>query len=282
MKYGPLYLARTRIIIMSEFVFPGQDLGILLAKNLKNYGENDNIKVQAGPGMIQNSSDLISLRPGRFHYLKQNSKLILESPQKRYIPLQNDLVIGIVTARLSEFFRVDIGSQSTATLSLLTGFDNATKKNRPSWNVGTIIFARVSMAHSELDPELACFDPSGKISAELFGQLGENENIPPMETSKSKSNYKSFLLLRTSCNYSRKLQNPGKDSLLSIIGRYFTFGIAAGANGRIFLESNNIRETAAISQLILKMDSENLLNHDQIELRVKKLAISLGKLRIEK
>ena len=267
---------------MAEFVFPGQNLDTMVEKKLSNISENNSFKLQAGPGIIQSSSDLLSLRTGRLHYLKQNSKLILESPQKRYIPLQNDLVIGIVTARLSEFFRVDIGSQSTGTLSLLTGFEGATKKNRPNWNVGSVIFARVSMAHPELDPELACFDPSGKISAEMFGLLGENESILPTELSKSKSSSKYPHLFRISCSYSRKLQNPNKDSLLPIIGRYFTFEIAAGANGRVFLETNNARDTAAISQLISDMDREHLLNPEQIESRVKELAVLLGKIKTDK
>jgi len=222
------------------------------------------------------------LRTGRLHCLKQNSKLILESPQKRYVPLQNDLVIGIITARLSEFFRVDIGSQSTAVLSLLTGFEGATKKNRPTWNIGTLIFARVSMAHPELDPELACFDPSGKIPAELFGQLGENENLLTTDHSKAKTSSKFALLFRTSCNYSRKLQNPCKESPLSIIGRYFAFEIAAGANGRIFLESDNAREAAVISQFVSRMGDEILLIHEEIESKVKELALSMGKLKIDK
>ena len=267
---------------MSDTVFPGQDLGVLIEKKLSNIAENDTIKLQIGPGIIQTGSNLIALRAGRLHCLKQNSKLILESPQKRYIPLQNDLVIGIVTARLSEFFRVDFGAQSNAVLSLLTGFEGATKKNRPTWNVGTVIFARVSMAHPELEPELACFDPSGKIAAELFGQLGENENVLTADHLKAKTCSKSPLLFRTSCNYSRKLQNPTKESLLSVIGRYFSFEIAAGANGRVFLEGENARESAALSQFISKVGTDGPLSSEEMESKVKELAHTMGKLKTEK
>lgn len=264
---------------MSDTVFPGEELDKLIENKIANFSENKTIKLQIGPGIIQSGSDVIALRTGRLHYLKQNSKLILESPQKRYVPLQNDLVIGIVTARLAEFFRVDIGSQYTAILSLLTGFDNATKKNRPTWSVGTVIFARVSIAHPELDPELTCFDPSGNIPAELFGQLTESENLLKSESLKCS---KSGMLLRTSCNYSRKLQNPSKESPLAVIGKYFAFEIAAGANGRIFIEAGNSREAAAVGQLVSQIGADCLWDREEIESKTKELALSTGKLKIDK
>lgn len=269
-------------LIMLDTVFPGQDLNKLVEEKLnKNVLEGSKtIKLQIGPGIIQSGSDIVSLRPGRLHYLKQNTKLILESPQKRYVPLQNDLVIGIITARLSEFFRVDIGSQNTAVLSLLTGFEGATKKNRPTWDIGTVIFARVSIAHPELDTELTCFDPSGKVPVELFGQLADSENtLMKSEASKANKCSKTSLLLRTSCNYSRKLQNPSKESPLAIIGKYFAFEIASGANGRIFIESENVRELAAISQIISKIDVENSWEHEEIESKVKELSLFTGKFK---
>lgn len=255
---------------MSSAVFPGQDLKTFIEEKLSVSNIEEVVKIQVGPGIIQNGNEVIAFQAGI--PVCHKSKFSLKSTQKHYVPLQNDLVIGIVTARLSEFFRVDIGAQTTAVLPLLTGFEGATKKNRPNWNVGTLIFARVAMAHPDLEPELSCFDPSGKIPIDLFGELGGTETH--FIKSDSKNNQKASILLRTSCNFSRKLQNPSKDSLLSSLGQFFAFEIAAGANGRIFLEAENSRELSEISQLIHKFEKKNLL---EIEKEVKNLAKTLGK-----
>lgn len=258
----------------SSVVFPGQDISNLIEEKLQN---SDNLrKIQLGPGIIQNGSEILPLRTG----ILQNSKLggtkfILNAHQTRYVPLQNDLVIGIVTARLSEFFRVDIGSQSTAVLSVLNGFEGATKKNRPNWNVGTVIFARVAMAHPDLEPELACFDPSGNVSIDLFGELGATETSPLSSESgrNAEKKTKTSMLLRTSCNFSRRLQNPMKDPLISLLGRYFAFEIASGANGRIFIEAGTARETVAIYNLILDAYNDDKFSNDKdVEERIKDLA----------
>ena len=47
---------------------------------------------------------------------------------------KGDPVIGIVTARQTDSFRVDIGTSDPASLSYLS-FEGATKKNRPDVKV---------------------------------------------------------------------------------------------------------------------------------------------------
>lgn len=265
--------------IMNEAVFPGQDLRPFIEDKLSPSSNAENIvKIQVGPGIIRNSDEIISLQAGKLQNRKQGSKFNLIFSQKRYVPLQNDLVIGIVAARLSEFFRVDIGAQSMAVLPLLNGFEGSTKKNKPTWNVGTLIFARVSLAHPDLEPELSCFDPSGRIAVDLFGELGSNENPTLSEDIKLKSSIKTSNLLRTSCNYSKKMQNPMKESLLIALGKYFAFEIAAGSNGRIFLQTGNPQETAALSRIIKSADDLHI-SEVEIETAVYKLATSLGKLK---
>jgi exosome complex component RRP40 len=258
---------------MSSTVFPGQNLTPFLEEKSKSLNSDEPVKIQVGPGIIQNGNEVIAFQAGILNC--QKSKFSLKSSQKHYIPLQNDLIIGIITARLSELFRVDIGAQTMAVLPLLTGFEGSTKKNRPNWNAGTAIFARVSMAHPDLEPELSCFDPSGKIPSDLFGELGGSENI----FAETKANLRTSNLLRTSCNFSRKLQNPLKDPLLSLLGRIFAFEIAAGANGKIFLETENPRESVEISRLIIEY--ERKLDLTEIEKLVKELVKTLGKDKIK-
>ncbi len=96
--------------------------------------------------------------------------------------------MGAVTQRLGESYRVDIGSAHYATLDALA-FEGATKRSKPNLKVraysthicrdpgtylfgqiGSLIYARVSLAHKDMDPELECFDAQTR-KAEGFGEL---------------------------------------------------------------------------------------------------------------
>lgn len=52
----------------------------------------------------------------------------------QYVATKGDPVIGIVTARQMDSFRVDIGTSDAASISYLS-FEGATKKNRPDVKV---------------------------------------------------------------------------------------------------------------------------------------------------
>jgi exosome complex component RRP40 len=272
------------IVSIMYVVFPGQDLNSLIEEGLNMSHKTEPINIHIGSGIIQNGSELISVRPGRLLNPNQSTKFSLLSLQKRYVPLQNDLVIGIVTARLSELFRVDIGAQTLAVLPVLSGFDSSTKKNRPTWPVGTVIFARVAVAHPDFDPELACFDPSGKIAVDLFGELGVSCTKDVVSSSSESVNQtKSSILLRTTCNFSRFLQNPQASPLLVALGRHFSFEIASGSNGRIFIESGNAGETAALARIIkAHADERKSKSIEEVEAQVKELAVLMGKMKSDK
>ena len=67
---------------------------------------------------------------------------ILAFSANTYIPRENDTIIGIIVNRNPEFFTVDIGSGSLANLSTLE-FQNATRKEKPNYIEGTLIYTRV-------------------------------------------------------------------------------------------------------------------------------------------
>lgn len=52
----------------------------------------------------------------------------------QYIPVKGDSVIGIITHKSGDNFRVDIGGSEPASLSYLS-FEGATKRNRPDVKV---------------------------------------------------------------------------------------------------------------------------------------------------
>lgn len=52
----------------------------------------------------------------------------------QYVPAKGETVIGIVTSKSGDVFKVDIGGSEQASLSYLA-FEGATKRNRPNVQV---------------------------------------------------------------------------------------------------------------------------------------------------
>jgi hypothetical protein len=71
--------------------------------------------------------------------------IVLESPTtelppgSQYVPAPQEAVIGVITQRLGEGFRVDIGSAHYASLDGLA-FEGATKRNKPNLKARCYIF----------------------------------------------------------------------------------------------------------------------------------------------
>ena len=86
---------------------------------------------------------------------------ILPYNSNKYYPQENDTVIGIIVQRNPEFFTVDIGSEGCATLSSLE-FQNATRKDQPRYNDGTLIYCRVLNADKFGKTQLSCINPLDK------------------------------------------------------------------------------------------------------------------------
>lgn len=73
-----------------------------------------------------------------------------------------------MTARLADAYKIDLGSNSQATLNF-TGFEGTTKKNRPNLSIGDVVYARVSIANKDMEPELVCLDAENR--SEGFGEI---------------------------------------------------------------------------------------------------------------
>lgn len=78
------------------------------------------------------------------------------------------MVIGVITARVGEAYKINLDSNTISTLPF-TGFEGNSKKNRPNLSVGDVVFARVSVASKDLEPELVCFDTENKPDG--FGEI---------------------------------------------------------------------------------------------------------------
>ena len=79
----------------------------------------------------------------------------LSSPLFLYVATQEERVIGIITDRIMDGYKVDIGSSGLATLSGLA-FEGATKKNKPELQPGDLVLARLALANKDMESELSC------------------------------------------------------------------------------------------------------------------------------
>ncbi|CAG8517477.1 7829_t:CDS:2 [Funneliformis mosseae] len=143
------------------------DLKVVLPGDPIDLEKKESLKL--GPGLTQTQDSIICIKAGILNHSKDGKKVWVDSNQKRYIPVGGESVLGIVTYKGGEFYRLDIGSAHQATLSN-TAFENATKKNRPILNIGSLVYARVSSANKDMEPELECINPSTN-KADGFGEL---------------------------------------------------------------------------------------------------------------
>lgn len=164
-----------------------------------------------------------------------NAKWWIEINSRRYVPAPQESVVGIIVGRSGENWRVDIGSAHMALLDGLA-FEGATKRNRPNLKVGALVYARVSLAHKDMEPELECFDAQTRKAAE-FGEL------------------KGGFMTRCSLQICRQLLDP-KHFLLPFLGSRFPLEVAVGTNGRVWINTKEVKRTIAIARCIEAVDPD--------------------------
>jgi len=95
-----------------------------------------------------------------------------------YYPKIGDIVIGIITQKTFEYFRVNISTNKEATLNSID-FEGATRKTRPNLNVGDVVFAKVEKENKYSNVILTCKSTSNKkgwmTGESQFGELKEGK-----------------------------------------------------------------------------------------------------------
>ncbi|TPX37716.1 hypothetical protein SmJEL517_g00511 [Synchytrium microbalum] len=199
---------------------PGDPVNIIAADN----------KTRIGPGLREASGSIVSTKAGIVVNPLKTSRIWIESNQKRYVPGVRDAVIGIVKGRGNEMYRVDIGSAHQAQLSYFA-FEGATKRNRPILDTGTLVYAIVTQADRDIEPELECISATTQ-KADGFGELKEG------------------YMVKASLALCRSLLNPKGHPALIALGKLFPFECCVGMNGRIWIKSNHIPQTLACATVI--------------------------------
>ena len=110
---------------VGDTVLPGDDVTEAIRTGDAN-------KIVLGPGLRRMGARVMVSRPGVLR-MPRNNVFHVDAYQKRYIPVKDENVVGIVT-NAGDVYRVDIGASVPASLSYLE-FEHATKKNRPNIQV---------------------------------------------------------------------------------------------------------------------------------------------------
>ncbi|GAA5872822.1 hypothetical protein JCM16303_006844 [Sporobolomyces ruberrimus] len=187
-----------------------------------------------GPGLSSSSSsqrtpsssttrtpqEVTSTRAGLLGSIPSSTshRFWIESTLHRYTPSPPEPVLGIITARHAEGYRVDIGTSQSASLDGLA-FEGATKRNKPNLKIGTLVYGYLLPTPGFSEPELSCVDQTTQ-KANGFGELSGG-----------------YLIRNVELNRCRSLLSP-KNPLLSKLGSKFPFEVAIGMNGRIWVKSS--------------------------------------------
>ncbi|XP_039753009.1 exosome complex component RRP40 [Pararge aegeria] len=208
-------------VSIGDVVLPGDYFDEISTDNAKS-------RVVIGPGLRKEEDHVYITKAGVLKKKNPHTYWI-DSYQKRYVPSRGENVIGIVSQKAGDIFRVDIGGSTTAALSYLS-FEGATKKNRPEVQVGDIIYAKLVIASKDMEPELVCIDSFGHK-----GRLGVLTD---------------GFVFKCSINLIRKILSP-QCPLLESLKNEWPFELAAGMNGRIWIKANSMKETIALGNAVL-------------------------------
>ncbi|XP_063701028.1 exosome complex component RRP40 [Culicoides brevitarsis] len=198
-------------------------------------------KLVLGPGLTTCGTEIRATRAGILQK-KPPATFFVDTFQKRYVPIRGDHVIGIVIAKLGDFYRVDIGASEPASMSYLA-FEGATKKNRPDVNVDDAIFGRLVVANRDTEAEIVCVDSHGKK-----GKLGVLNN---------------GFLFDVSINLVRKILRPDCP-LMAALAKELKFQAVFGMNGKIWIHANSQKETIAVGNAICA--AEHLSNAEIVKM----------------
>ncbi|KAH7037218.1 uncharacterized protein B0I36DRAFT_371849 [Microdochium trichocladiopsis] len=219
--------------------------------------------LKLGPGLRHvPPSDLIPTVAGQLVSDPRKNSIWVEYNGGRYVPSVGDLVIGTVQKSAADYFYVSLSDYtSNASLPQLA-FEMATKKTRPQLNPGALVYARVTMANRHMDPELECVSSStGK--ADGLGPLNGG-----MLYTISQGMARRLLM--------RKSVEEGRVVVLEELGAAgLAFETAVGRNGKIWVNSENIKTILAVGRAVQDTDEQHLSVESQKKL-VRKLVKELS------
>jgi len=236
----------------ARIVLPGDNLTKLIEPVSK--------KIRIGQGITQEASRVISTKSGIFQFHAPN-RFWVANNQRRYIPRTGDSVIGTITDRHAEEYRLNIGASSTALLPTLA-FDGASKRNKPNLQVGDLVYGRLVLASKDMEPELTCCAKDGQKKTDwVTGQNVYGELC-------------GGTVFQCSLGLANRLRSPDS-AVLNCLGRSVPFEVVIGANGMVWVNSETAASTIVVTNAI--RNSEHL-SDEQVEFMIRKLlAMAMSK-----
>ncbi|XP_075067010.1 exosome complex component RRP40 [Mixophyes fleayi] len=207
-------------------LLPAQDADAPLS--LTASSPSSRTRIVSGPGLMRQGEHLQVTKCGLLRY-REPAVYWVDSQQKRYVPVKGDHVIGIVTTKSGDIFKLDVGGSDQASLSFLA-FEGATKKNRPNVKVGDLVYGQFIVANKDMEPELACIDSSGKANGKgVIGQDG--------------------LMFKVSLGLVRKLLTPQNEIIQELVN-VFPMEMVIGMNGRIWVKAKTVQQTLIVANIL--------------------------------
>lgn len=174
---------------------------------------------------------------------------------KFYFPKKDDVVIGIVTQKIQDNYKLDINSSREGILNNME-FEGATKKEKPNFNIGDLIFCKVSRVNLYDCSILSCkceFNSKNWSSGEsTYGQL-KNGNLYDL-------NQYLCLKLIESNNY-----------ILERLKDFCDYEICIGLNGKIWIKTLNENDLSLSDDIFTAILESFKNNSSQMERILNKL-----------
>lgn len=213
--------------------------GDVLTKLVDSFSSN----ARLGPGLTHKGDQVVAHKSGLIKF-REPDLFWIDYNQKRYVACKNDCVIGVVTNKQGDFYRVDIGASDQATLNSLS-FEGASKRYRPNVQVGDLIFGKLVVADRDVEPELSCVDP-GNGKAKGMGILQNAQG--------------TGFMFRVSLNLARKILST-ECNLLTELGSRLPFEVTIGMNGFVFVAAANHKQVLVVMDVIM---ASELLDNEGI------------------
>lgn len=190
------------------------------------------------------------------YYIKQNIH--------RYRPHVEDRVIGIVEDRVAtdseggDVYRVNIGGPHPGMLSNIS-FEGATKRNKPQFAQGTLLYCRVMTSSLTMDPTLSC-------------QLGPHDaGVPRKDWMTNEGAYGELqggTCRKIPLGLARELLNANNLVLRELAKQGLKFEVAVGVNGYVWVHSTRSEYTILIHNAI---SNSQVLTEAQVRAMAKSL-----------
>ncbi|PYH38590.1 exosome non-catalytic core subunit RRP40 [Aspergillus neoniger CBS 115656] len=202
---------------------------------------------------------------------KRNAVSILSTPNRRYIPTINDLVIAQVHHSSVDYFHCMITPQAPHAVLGQLSFEGATKKTRPMLKQGDLVYARVLSVGlgAGAEVELACVNPAtGKAEPGGLGQLNGGMVFDI-------STGMAARLMRASSSSSDSQDGVAGLVVLEELGKKLEksggFEIAVGRNGKVWVDCSSggetsVKATVAVGRCLTTIDEHDLNPADQKKL----------------